>query len=149
MIQHVWSVLCEGSSFDTETNRVSLFNILESLTVFTNSDPPITIPISFEIVSLWTRTKDGESAQGKMRVYSCMPSGENKQIAETDIDLKNVTFHRNRLKSQGLGLSSAGPYVFRVEMQNQGETDWQVVAYLPLLVSIKPLEPAHNKNKSE
>ena len=66
-VKHIWSVLCESSVVDQQTNNVSIHKVLEQLNIDltlknkdskenkidTNQIVAITFP--FQIVSLWQR----------------------------------------------------------------------------------------------
>lgn len=142
MIEHVFSVLCSGTSIDAETNAVSLFKVLEQLTVFTETTDLVRINIHFEILSLWTRQSPDIPCQGKLRVIFCSPSNQQKQQAEMPIDLSQAINYRSKLISDGLELTGPGKYYFRIELQEEDQADWQMVASLPILVSYQPVTPA-------
>ena len=59
-IEHVWSVLCEKSVIDSETNNLSLTNILEEIQISLKEKGIIdssekTVPINFELVTMWRK----------------------------------------------------------------------------------------------
>ena len=149
MIQHVWSVVCQSTSIDTDTNRISLFNVLENLTIFTQAEEPITLPIGFEIFTLWTRSHVDQPCKGRMRVYYCHPSGETTNPFEVPIDLSQAIYFRSRTRSQGLALTTPGRYVFLVEIQDEGEDAWRRVAELPVLVNFQPPDLSNTDAVSE
>src|SRR3989338_5214550 len=68
MINHLWSIACSRTSVDRESNNISLFEVLEQLTL---SGGPIqpgkkgVVPILFEIVSLWTKEHENETIKGR------------------------------------------------------------------------------------
>ena len=134
MIEHVFSAMCSGISIDAETNAVSLFKVLEQLTVFTESKDPVRIPMRFEIVSLWTRQSPDVPSRGKMRIIFCNPNNQQKQHAELGIDLNKATNHRTRVISEGIELTGPGRYRFIIELQEEDDAAWQKVASLPLQV---------------
>jgi hypothetical protein len=138
MIEHVFSVLCSGTSIDAETNAVSLFKVLEQLTVFTESKDPLRIVIHFEILSLWTRQSPEVPCHGKMRVIFRSPGNQQRQQAELEIDLSKAINYRSKIVSDGIELNGPGKYQFRIELQEEDNADWQEVACLPVLVSYQP-----------
>jgi hypothetical protein len=135
MIEHVFSVLCSQTSIDSETNTVSLFNVLEQLTVFTESTENIRIPIHFEILSLWTRQSPDVPERGKARIIFCSPSNQQKQQVEMTLDLSKATNYRSKLVSDGIELTGPGKYYFVVEFMGESKQEWQTVARLPLSVN--------------
>ena len=149
MIQHVWSVICQSTSIDTDTNRISMFNVLESLTIFSQADEPVTLPISFEIFSLLTRSEPDQPSKGRLRVYYRHPSGEATSPFEVSIDLSHAIYFRSRVRSQGLALTSPGRYLFLVEVQDEGDDAWRIVAELPLLVRFQPPDKASEDSQTQ
>jgi hypothetical protein len=138
MIKHIWSIICNWSSIDGETNSISLFNVLERLTVYTNSNGSVNLPIHYEIVSDWIRENEEESCQGKMRVFFYDSTNEFTNHAELAIDLNKSIFYRTRVKCEGISLKGPGKYKFVVEMQQNEKSIWEEVATLPLLVIYQP-----------
>lgn len=139
MIEHVWSLICNSSSIDEENHTISIFNILEQLSVFSNTPDMVSLPIHLEIFSLLTREDEKVPAQGKMRIFFCDPADSCTQKAELDIDLKNAVYFRSRIRVDGLDLKGNGKYKFVVELQQKGKKAWEKVASLPLLINFQPL----------
>jgi hypothetical protein len=135
MINHVFSVICDKSSIDSETNKVSILEVLEQLIVFTDQSERISLPIQFELFSLWTRAQFDKPAQGQMRIHFCNPSGVCKVQAEVAIDLSSVLFYRTRFRANGIELVGPGVYKFVVELKPDEKTEWVEVAQLPLWVT--------------
>jgi hypothetical protein len=142
MIEHIFSVLCSGVSIDTETNALSLFKVLEQLTVYTEGDQPLQLPIHFELLSLWTRRLAEEPCRGKARVTFISPS-DNRKLVELVVDLRQSVNHRTRIMSDKLELTGPGKYLFTIELQQENDQAWEKVATLPLLVSYQtpPTQP--------
>lgn len=146
MIEHVWSVVCNSSSIDQETNTISIFNVLEQLGVFTtDTSDTISLPIHLEIFSLWVRVDETVPGQGRMRVFFCDPFENYQKKAELDIDLKEAIFFRSRIRVEGLDLKGDGKYKFVVELQQKGEESWKKVASLPILIHLQPKPPGNNQ----
>ncbi|HNT55821.1 MAG TPA: hypothetical protein PKG95_13980 [Anaerolineaceae bacterium] len=135
MINHVFSIICEHSSIDSETNTASILGVLEHLTVFTDESGDLNLPLQFEIFSHWARENVDQPDQGQVRVYFCAPSGQKKLTGSGSIDLSSVTFYRIRFRYNGIELSGPGLYKFFVEYQPTEDAEWVVVAQLPLLVT--------------
>ena len=141
MIEHIWSVVCNGSSIDEETHNISLFNVLEQLRVFSDLSSSIDLTIHLEIFSLWTRDDENVPTSGKMRVFFCDPNNDCKKKAELSIDLLEATLFRSRIRVENLELSISGKYKFLVELQQNGKDSWVQVASLPILITIQPIPP--------
>jgi hypothetical protein len=134
MIDHVFSVVCSGSAIDKETNSISIQNVLEQVTLFTNETGIITLPLSLEIFTLWILRDENIHCKGNMQVYFCTPNDECKNLAELEINLTEVLFYRTRIKSQVLQLKGPGRYKFLVKLKQDGSESWETVATLPLIV---------------
>jgi hypothetical protein len=141
MPQHIWSVACESSSIDYETQRVSLLNLLESITVFCDSEAPINLPMNFEVVSNWLRTDQNQPEKGIARIYMIHPSGETGPKIDIELDLSANPILRTRVKINVIGLTGPGKYIFNVDIQDTGEGKWKTVADIPLLVEYQKPEP--------
>ncbi len=142
MIEHIFSVLCNGVSIDAETNAISLFKVFEQLTVFTEPKQSVRLSIHFEILSLWTRHSPDVPCRGKTRITFSSPSNVQKQQAEMGIDLSLATNYRSRIISDGIELTGPGKYQFIIELQQEEDPAWVKVASLPILVTYRPVPPA-------
>ncbi len=133
MIEHIWSILCSRSVIDYETNNVSIQDVVEQITI--NGEPVDNgfLPFPFELITLWGRKDNHETAKGIEKVTFITPSGKTDVISEAEIDLINVERHRQRVKFPGIPISEAGKYYFKVELKN-GSNDWKEVAAIPLVV---------------
>jgi hypothetical protein len=135
MVRHVWSVLCSSASIDAETGSVSLFNLLDQITVFTQKADEITLPMRFEIFSMWTFEEDDPNKLGKARVMFCNPSQICFKQVELGIELGSASFHRTRIRFEGLKINGPGNYQFSVEFCPENDDDFIQVASLPLFIN--------------
>lgn len=140
MIRHAFSVLCGKSSIDSETNTVSILEVLEQLTIFTDIPDHINLPIQFELFSLWTRENKDLPEQGQMRIHFCDPSNICKNQTESLVDLTTAIFYRTRIKVNGLELVGPGMYKYIIELRQNNKEEWETVAQLPLLVEYQSRE---------
>src|ERR1035437_9825845 len=65
IIKPVWALVCASSSIDQRTNTVSVFNVLEEVTVGINGPTPanvfksgVVIPMPLEFIALFVRVDD-------------------------------------------------------------------------------------------
>lgn len=142
MIKHIWSVLCQKSSVDQQSNNVSLFDVFEALEVGikpatnikTSDNPEFNIPIQYQIVSLWT-INDAKNNEGEVRITLINPDGKEKILVSSDL---RFLADKRRLRSinqiQGLPVNKSGDYHFIVELKQ--EEKFQKVADLPLEVKL-------------
>lgn len=133
MIEHIWSVLCSRSVIDSETNNVSIQNVIEQIII--NGEPTENgfLPIPLELITLWGREKVDETSEGTERVTFISPNGKSEIISETIIDLTKVERHRQRIRFPGLPVSEAGKHYFKVETKNDNN-EWEQVAAIPLKI---------------
>lgn len=134
MIRPVWSVLCQSASFDVQTNNVSLFNILEQITVFGEPSASKAAIIQAELVSLWARENIETPTTGQMRVYYIDPNGNHAVPLSLEINLSQANYHRTRINMSGFPIIAKGEYNFYIEYQVQGDEQWKLAAKIPLMV---------------
>jgi hypothetical protein len=135
MIDHVWTVVCSHSVTDRDTNNVSIFNVIEQISIIGEPKPQGVAPVRFEIVTLWARSDDDKPARGRSRITFMSPSQKKSMLGEErDVDLSKYERLRARRFVQGLPVKEPGRHVIRVELQNEGENRWHKVASVPLKI---------------
>jgi hypothetical protein len=139
MINHIWTVLCSKSITDQESNNISLLEVLEQLTIV---GPPIpsVVPVRFEVVTLWGRSDADQPSRGHARLLFLTPSDTVIGEHEYDIDLSVYQRYRTRTVMTGLPVQEAGRHHFRVQLRDEGETEWRDVANIPLQVLLETSE---------
>lgn len=157
-IEHVWSVVCVGSSIDRDSNNITLFNTLERITANIPSQVlnqenskrgAIQIGLNFEVVSrFWKREqKKAEVFDFRLRVVS--PSGKTVSTFEQPrIALKEgiINFRlRNRFPT--LPIDGNGTYWIVVEIKDLSEQNYEEMQRLPIEIIINSVdEPLPNEN---
>lgn len=139
MINHIWTVLCSKSITDQESNNISLLEVLEQLTIAGPPTPGV-VPVRFEVVTLWGRSDTDQPSRGHARLLFLTPSDTVTGEHEHDIDLSVYQRTRNRTLMTGLPVQETGRHHFRVQLRDEGETEWRDVADIPLQVSLEPSE---------
>ena len=141
MIDHVWTVLCSRAVIDKDSNNASLETALEIVTVMGAPLPQAMLPIPFDVMTAWIRADPDIPCRGKMRLVFVLPSGETfGSPIEAEIDLTGNERHRQKVHFPGLPVAEAGRHIARVELQNEGESEWHQVAAVPLTIIFKPPE---------
>lgn len=147
-IKHAWTVLCQNSSTDSQTNFLSLFNIIEEITI----DLPIdyekqidkdglsVIPVQFKLVSLWNRVAFGnEILIGDVKVVFKDPEGNNVQdftyTLNIPSDKRRMRFNVD-LNGLKINLNKSGNYIFEINIKGPNEISFQKVAEIPLCLII-------------
>lgn len=134
MIDHIWTVVCRQSVIDRDSKNLSLFNVLEQITIQgeANTEERTVIPMDLEVVSLWSRSDYNVPAKGVQRLTLLSPDGESLASGEQEIDLSKHRRFRNRARFRGLPMKGDGRYTFRVEQMTEEEAEWQHVTDIPL-----------------
>ena len=140
MIKHVWSVLCKQSVIDSESNNISLLNVIEKVegAVEVKGKKPKTLkmPVQMELITLWQRT-----SQGKF-TFNCKTeiiSPENKSLLSIDQDIEfpeDKQRMRNRVRMEFIPITSSGIYVYRTTTSIAEKKNSRFVVEIPLEVEI-------------
>ena len=148
-MKHIWSVLCAKSIIDSETNNISLLDILETINISIHPKQkgvssikgtlePITIRGQFEIVSLFKRSNTtGEFEEAQQLIEFCGP--DNKKIKEFSQSIsipKQFKKMRARFRIPELTFFKAGEYKFVVKIKGKEQTKSLTVAEIPLDVGV-------------
>ncbi len=128
MIRHIWSVLCERSIVDKETNRISHFMCYESILV---DKLPGILPL-LTISTYWLNdSKDPSNSKFKLTVV--YPDGTKETPVQGEIpELAPFAGHRTILTVTGFKIKHVGTYIFQI-FQHIGKR-YKKVAELPLIV---------------
>lgn len=147
-IEHVWSIVCASSSVDTKTNSLSLFNVIEEITITLSPDQVVSfeedkngklLPFSHELVSIWKKTAGfiGE-VSGEIKIKLINP--ENKILGEFSppssvVIPKDKERVRTMINFSNLKIDSAGEYRLAIELAETGNKFKEVFS-LPIGVKI-------------
>ena len=132
----LWSILCKGSSIDQQSNDISLYDIVEEMTIVpseTNISPKLDelkdVSVDFKLVSLWKAGPDGVVPKGfDIRIELTDP---NKKIVMSDghtINL-NENDRKNRLRLvipvKRLRFATTGDYWLTIKLKLPKEKDFE------------------------
>lgn len=148
MNRFVWSVLCARSIIDSETNNISLLNVIEQISV---AEEPVEggfIPGDFELVSFWTRNQDNQPLRTRIRLIAFHPSGSELGVWEAMIDLSQHRRSRHRMKFSGMPADTPGTYLFVTQQWDDGRNNWKTESEIPLSVSFVPA-PAEEGSETQ
>ena len=139
-MKHIWTVLCQKSSIDFETNLLSLFNCIEeiNLTIDKSKAPSgnLVIPAELELISYWLVENTDKDNTLNIKGELLDPDNKVLNVFENSFPIaKEILRFRNRTHIQNLPISKAGRYKF-VMYQKNIKGIFQVVAELPLDVNI-------------
>jgi hypothetical protein len=137
MITLEWTILAQGYSIDRETGSVSIFRMIDEITL-PNAVPdhqpaapvPITMPVN--MLHQWTRS-DAESGAGISARVKILDPGRN-QLAEAAL----VIAFDNALKARTVATLAAMPFTvpgdYRIvtELEKNGAWEERGVLILPI-----------------
>ena len=136
MIEHIWSIACERSTTDRETNNLSLLNILEQVNLLGPAPDPaakMALPLHFELTSLWCRSNPDQAEESIGRIKMRAPNGAEILESEFPVDLTQNIRMRTQMRSIAFPLLGTGRYTFTVEIR-RADGNWEHVARIPLQV---------------
>jgi len=146
-MKHIWTVLCKESIIDTESNNVSLLNILEQISIGINDSNGQQLlkegkmfnlnVIPFEIVSFWAKEDRTKSEEADM-IIEFLDSKDNK-IKEFEQHIMITAQYsriRTRIKINGLSVKDSGTYNFIIKIKDKAVKNAKIVAEIPLEINI-------------
>jgi hypothetical protein len=151
-MKHVWSIICQQSSIDFESNLLSLYNCLEEINLVIDKDQvsrekKMTIPTKFQLVSSWSIEDSSQNNNLETRGEFIDPDGNTLNTFDNSFIIKSgITRFRNRTNIQGFPVTKEGRYYLKVWQKNQAK-DFELVAELPIDIKInyQLLKVAGNK----
>ena len=143
MIRHIWTVFCEKTAIDQESNAVSLFGVIEELhaELAEGTEFPLVAPLPAAVVSFWSREDLAVGTEAKQRLRFLSPEGEELGSFLADIDLESATRSRTVVRFNALRLAGPGWHEWEVSWRVSEEEPWAVVARVPLAFEIDKYRP--------
>ncbi len=155
-IEHVWSMLCQTSSIDYQTNEVSLLRIIEEFNLEAQAKDEdtkrklenmekeaIEFPINVQLFSMWQREEKmpEKSDKARIKVVWIDPRGQELQSLEYDLQIPEDKIRmRYRINLGSIKLSVDGRYKFRVALGKEGSSEFEQVVEIPVDVKIKVIQ---------
>lgn len=139
-MKNIWSIICEKSSIDAQTNLISLFNCVEEiqLTIDKEKMPKsdkLVIPFSLQLISFWTIEDSSKDNLAEIKIDLVDPSG--KILNEFPVILKAKKGEK-RLRSitnmQGIQITEGGRYYYKI-LQKRG-AKFEVASETPLEINL-------------
>jgi hypothetical protein len=142
-MKHIWSILCQNSSVDSNTNLLSLFSCVEELNVAIDKekmpkDNNLFVQIAFQLVSFWTvADKNKKNVLGiKLEVFD--PNGKSLGVYDKDFNVaEKAPRFRSIISINGIKVTEAGRYIIKVLQKEDGSKKFKTVAELPLDIKIE------------
>jgi hypothetical protein len=142
-MKHIWSILCQNSSIDKNTNLLSLFNCIEELSLGIEKDKVskgknLVIPITFQLISFWTIENPVQKNILDIQLEIFDPSGELLSTFKKNFDIAEKALRfRSIISINGIKITKEGRYIMKVLQKEDNEKKLKVVAELPLDVKIE------------
>ena len=136
MIEHIWSVVCERTILDRDSNLISIINSLEELGIEGPLEKKRILRVPIEIVSFWVRSDIAVPVKGLARYRFVSPSGDNVKDQNIDLDLSDFERLRTRVQFLNLNFPEPGIYHFQVAYRKNKKSSWKTVASIPLKINV-------------
>lgn len=135
MIKLAWTILCENATVDSQTNNLSVFNLLEELKVNAEikeakTNKEIVIPLRQKLVTYWKNSTTEQLDNLNIKAQIIDPT--NTVLQEMPMRLNLPAGKRNIraiFEINGLKLTESGVYTFAVFLEKNksfervGETE--------------------------
>ena len=140
-MRHIWSIICEKSSIDFESNLLSMFNCVEEMKLAIDKtkipkNGRLVIPVNFQVISFWSIENSNKENSTEIKGEIIDPKGvvlnEFKNTLKTK---KGIKRFRNRTNIQGMPITENGRYYFKISQKKDNK--FKVVAELPLDIEIE------------
>lgn len=154
MIQNIFSVLCESSIIDKDTNNITINNVLEQIkiavsldsTQLSQKDIPINTPIKYEIISLWKEDKPNPNTNYNIELVIVDPDNKVIQSIPQKFKFENgIVRHRSIFKINGFVATINGTYTFLIKIKAETENKFQEASRIPLDIEIIKSKIVQNK----
>ncbi|PIT93233.1 MAG: hypothetical protein COU06_01050 [Candidatus Harrisonbacteria bacterium CG10_big_fil_rev_8_21_14_0_10_38_8] len=141
-IEHVWTILCDKSVIDKETNNISLFNLIETLTLNPEKKQfkSLSVDVNLQLVTRIKRplgvTKGIKNIYIKVDFLS--PKKESKLSFEKEftISQKDITNLRIVNNIKNIIVEKEGEYEFVVSVKEIRNEDYEKIGRYPLSIVI-------------
>jgi len=127
---------------DQETNNLSLSDILENLAVEVSSLEDVkgksfNVPINYEVVSYIVKTDLSKAVSAKVELNIVDPNGKVVSTYQAPFEMPlGMDRMRTRLRIEGLVVTTAGNYSFKISLSESGSEKFKQVAEIPFDVKI-------------
>lgn len=141
-MRHLWTVVCFRAVLDKYTNRLSLHEVLDELTIVAGQRVPesleakAALPLHLEVATQWERSDIDVPEEGECRIELVTATGERGGAGSLRVDLTTAPRSRVILRFDQLPLAGLGRYQFVVWKRQDGQ-DWEDVDQIPLYVKLE------------
>ncbi len=152
----IWTILCERTIVEQDTNQISFFNVIGEVTIPVQPPDESELPYGglsprvvdeselaygglsprVVLVVLWERYNPDLPEIGIGRVRLVGPDNDVLLHFRHEVDLQETSGARAIIKMPGLPVRSQGRHLFKIEAKSP-DSDWQEMFELPLNVVIQ------------
>lgn len=138
-VEHIMTTICNSASVDAESNNLSLFNIIEEITMQDTNPIDLkqkkSINLPFELISVWRKLDESKEVSSDLKIVFYDPNNNLMQEIGYKLEIKNPHQRmRIRIKGNGLNVTRQGNYYFSILIKNNEE--FEEVARVPVFVKI-------------
>ena len=139
-MKNAWTILCQSSSIDFESNLISAFNCIEELKlVFTkprlNESEKTVIKTNLQLISLWTISNPESENTLDLKTEIIDPNGQALHDFKNNIPIKKgIKRFRNRINVQSIPITSSGRYYINTWLIKDNK--FSLVAELPIDIDV-------------
>jgi len=143
-MKHIWTVLCQNSSIDKETNLLSMFSCVEQLNIkidrakVKNIDKlGIPININIQLISYWLIENPNEDNVLRIKLELLDPEGKLINAFPREINIKKGPLRfRNIINIKGIKIKKEGRYIFKMTHRGDNDKNFKTVAESPLDIKL-------------
>lgn len=152
-MRHIWSVLCQKSIINQETNNLTLVELIEQVEISSAKPENLSLSVAavqpvqhgtrpdyvtmrLELVTLWARDEETKGEKGRARVRLLSPA--KSQIFEEFYEVNLIQAPRFRQRNAMMGFpmgSETGEFVFHTEYYDEENDEYCEVAKTPLVIN--------------
>ena len=141
-MEHIWTIVCQITSEDKNTDSFSLINVLEGIGVSVDLAEAdvgdVVIPISFHLVTNWWRDELENSNENEVRVRLFSPAGED--LGGPDLKMQFDESQNSRINVHIRGFPYKGDGVYRYVVFQVKDGEQVEVQRLPIRVERTPFQ---------
>ncbi len=150
-IKSIWSILCQESSVDANTNNISLFKVLEEIKFELkieeldklkndpNFDPkkPFFLPFTSQLIILWKNLSTKKDFEFPVKILLKDPDGKKIQdMTNSFIFQDGKERLRTVISLNGVPLTKPGEYIYSIMVKQNKNEDFEEIATVPIKIDI-------------
>jgi hypothetical protein len=143
-VDALWGLVCSMSSVDHKRNNISLFNVIDQLSIPKSiiesaETLPLSINVEHELVIVWRRVMPHYLCTNALRldvkISNIDPAGKVLSEILTQIDFSpKLKIIRMQVQNQFFHITNEGDYIYRIEAVQNGTTDFEQMLDIPYFV---------------